>query len=59
MMAPLLRNAGGNNAYCTPEGIVQVLRNITISELSVLTRSTYDYAFHLRQKLSVSFWDSL
>ena len=32
---------------------------LEISELSVITQSTYDYAFHLRQKLGVSFWDSL
>ena len=34
--APLLRNAGGNNSYCTPEGIVQVWRNITIARQQLL-----------------------
>jgi hypothetical protein len=30
IIAPLLRNAGGNNSYCTPDEIVQVHRNLTI-----------------------------
>lgn len=32
---------------------------LAISNLSVITQSTYDSAFHLRQKQSISFWDSL
>jgi predicted nucleic acid-binding protein len=30
-----------------------------ISELSVITQSTYNYAFQLRQDINISFWDSL
>jgi predicted nucleic acid-binding protein len=32
---------------------------LEISKLSVITQSTYDYAFSLRQKRGISFWDSL
>ncbi|MDM8566500.1 PIN domain-containing protein [Candidatus Halobeggiatoa sp. HSG11] len=30
-----------------------------ISELSILNKATYDYAFTLRQQYNISFWDSL
>jgi predicted nucleic acid-binding protein len=32
---------------------------LAISELSIITQSTYDYAFQLRQTHNISFWDSL
>jgi predicted nucleic acid-binding protein len=32
---------------------------LEISELSVITQSTYDNAFQLRQTQNLSFWDSL
>jgi predicted nucleic acid-binding protein len=32
---------------------------LEIAELSIITKSTYDDAFNLRQKQSISFWDSL
>jgi predicted nucleic acid-binding protein len=32
---------------------------LKISKLSVITQSTYDHAFSLRQKQGISFWDSL
>jgi predicted nucleic acid-binding protein len=32
---------------------------LEIAKLSVTSKSTYDYAFNLRQQQNISFWDSL